>query len=222
WELSAGGLAGVWAKTNTRQDILEAFRRREVYGTSGPRIALRMFAGWEFSSADGRATDISVAGYRRGVPMGADLPTAPGRRHAPTLMIEAARDPLSGNLDRIQVVKGWLDGAGVVHEEIFDVAWSGERRKGADGRLPPVGNTVDAQTATFRNDIGAPQLAAVWRDPQFDATQRAFYYVRVLEIPTPRHSTYDAVALQMPVEQTKAPVWIQERAWSSPVWFTPH
>jgi hypothetical protein len=222
WELSASGLAGVWAKANSRQDILDAFRRREVYGTSGPRIALRMFAGWDFSAADGRAKDISVAGYRRGVPMGSGLPTAPRGQHAPTLMIEAARDPLSGNLDRLQVVKGWLDAAGAVHEKIYDVAWSGERKSDPDGRLPPVGNTVDAQSATFRNDIGAPQLAAVWKDPQFDPSQRAFYYVRVLEIPTPRHSTYDAVALQIPVEQTKAPVWIQERAWSSPVWYTPH
>ena len=152
--------------------------------------------------------------------MGADLPAAP-RGRAPTLLVQAARDPLSGNLDRIQVVKGWVDASGSTHEKIFDVAWSGERRIGTDGKLPAVGNTVDAATATWRNDIGTPQLTVSWKDPDFDPAVRAFYYVRVLEIPTPRHSTYDAVALRIVVAETKMPAAIQERAWSSPIWYTP-
>ncbi len=137
-------------------------------------------------------------------------------------MIEAARDPLSGNLDRIQVVKGWLDAAGEVHEKIYDVAWSGDRRIGADGKLPAVGNTVDARDRHLPQRHRRAAAVGGLEGSAVRSRQRAFYYVRVLEIPTPRHSTYDAVALQIPVEQTKAPVWIQERAWSSPVWYTPH
>jgi hypothetical protein len=219
WELSASGLAGVWAHENTRQGIFEAFQRKEVYATSGPRIALRVFGGFGFSAADAKARDIAVVGYGRGVPMGRDLAAAGGR--APGFLVHAAKDERSGNLDRLQMVKGWVDSSGATHEKIYDIAWSGNRKLGVDGKLPAVGNTVDAATATFRNDIGAVELATVWKDPDFDARNRAFYYVRVLEIPTPRQSTYDAVALGIDPAQTRAPLWIQERAWSSPIWYTP-
>lgn len=220
WELSAAGLAGVWATENTRQGIFDAFRRKEVYATSGPRIALRVFGGFGFRAADAKAVDIAAVGYRRGVPMGGDLTAAP-RGQRPSFLVHAAKDPLSGNLDRVQVIKGWLDAAGNRHEKVYDVAWSGSRVPDAAGRLPPVGNTVDVKTASYRNDIGATQLATVWTDPEFDPKLRAFYYVRVLEIPTPRHSLHDAVALGIDPAETKMPTTLQERAWSSPIWYTP-
>jgi hypothetical protein len=220
WELSASGLAGVWARENTRQAIADAFERKEVYATSGPRIAVQLFGGFAFGAADARARDITAVGYRRGVPMGGDLAAAP-RGQAPGFLVRAVKDELSGNLDRVQMIKGWVDSAGSRHEKVYDIAWSGSRRVGADGRLPPVGNTVDATTATYRNDIGAVQLATVWKDPDFDPKLRAFYYVRVLEIPTPRHSTYDAVALGLDPKSIGAPLFLQERAWSSPIWYTP-
>ena len=152
--------------------------------------------------------------------MGSDLPAAQGGR-APNFLVHALKDERSGNIDRLQMIKGWVDAAGATHEKVYDIAWSGGRKAGPDGKVPAVGNTVDVATATYRNDIGAMELATVWKDPDFDPKQRAFYYVRVLEIPTPRHSTYDAVALGIDPAQTKAPIWIQERAWSSPIWYTP-
>lgn len=220
WELSAAGLAGVWARENTRQGIFDAFQRKEVYATSGPRIAVRVFGGFTFSSADAQARDIASIGYRRGVPMGGDLTAAP-KGQAPAFLVQAVKDPLSGNLDRVQMIKGWIDAQGERHEKVFDIAWSGTRRAGADGKLPSVGSTVDAATASYTNSIGATELVVVWKDPQFDPKQRAFYYVRVLEIPTPRQSTYDAVALQIDPATTRMPLAIQERAWSSPIWYTP-
>jgi hypothetical protein len=220
WELSAAGLAGVWAHENTRKDIADAFRRKEVYATSGTRIQLRVFGGFNFRPAHARAKDVAEPGYRLGVPMGADLANAP-RGQPVSLLIHAVRDSQGANLDRIQVVKGWLDAQGRAHEKIFEVAWSGDRRPGANGRLPAVGNTVDAATARYANTIGAAQLAAVWRDPQFDPAQMAFYYVRVLEIPTPRHQVYDTAALNMAPEEAAQQLTIQERAWSSPIWYTP-
>lgn len=220
WELSAAGMAAVWATENTRQGILDALRRKEVYGTSGPRIALQVFGGFGFRPADARAVDIAAVGYRRGVPMGGDLTAAP-RGQAPGFLVHAVKDELSGNLDRLQVIKGWLDAAGKQHEKVYDIAWSGSRHPDAGGKLPAVGNTVDVATARYTNTIGATQLAAVWKDPDFDPKLRAFYYVRVLEIPTPRHSLYDAVALKIDPAVTKAPLTIQERAWSSPIWYTP-
>jgi hypothetical protein len=220
WELSAAGLAGVWAHANTREEIAAAFKRKEVYATSGTRIQLRVFGGFAFKPAHARALDVADPGYRYGVPMGADLADAP-RGKPVELLIHAVRDPAGANLDRIQVIKGWLDQAGKAHQKVFDVAWSGDRRIGADGRLPPVGNTVDPATARYSNSIGAAQLATVWRDPEFDPSQESFYYVRVLEIPTPRHQVYDAVALRMDAAETGQPLWIQERAWSSPIWYTP-
>jgi hypothetical protein len=220
WELSAAGLAGVWAKENTRQGILEAFKRKEVYGTSGPRIALRVFGGFGFAAADAKAVDIAGVGYRRGVPMGGDLSAAPHGK-APSFLVHAAKDERSGNLDRVQIIKGWVDARGTRREKVYDVVWSGNRKPDAQGRLPPVGNTVDVKTARYTNSIGAAQLAAVWTDPDFDPKLRAFYYARVLEIPTPRHSLYDAIALRIDPATTKAPLTLQERAWSSPIWYTP-
>jgi len=220
WEMQAGGIAGVWATENTRSGIMAAFKRKEVYATTGPRIALRVFGGFSFVAADANERDIAAVGYRKGVPMGGDLANPPAGK-APGFLIHAAKDPISGNLDRIQVVKGWLDASGVAHEKIFDVAWSGNRKKDANGKLPPVGNTVDLKIPSFTNTIGTAQLATVWSDPEFNAAQRAFYYVRVLEIPTPRHSVYDAVALGIDVKDTKQPATIQERAFSSPIWYTP-
>lgn len=219
WELSAAGLAGVWATENTRQGIFAAFQRKEVYATSGPRIAVRLFGGFGFQPTDARATDIAAIGYRRGVPMGGDLAAAP-KGKAPSFLVHAAKDPESGNLDRIQIIKGWVDARGERHEKVFDVAWSGNRRL-AQGQLPAVGNTVDVKTASYSNSIGAAQLATVWTDPQFDPKQRAFYYARVLEIPTPRQSLYDAVALGIDPVTTRMPTSLQERAWSSPIWYTP-
>jgi hypothetical protein len=219
-EFSSGGLAGVWAEENTREAIFDAMRRRETFGTSGPHLQVRVFGGWDFEGSDLADPTWAAAGYARGVPMGGALPSAPADA-SPSFLIKAAKDPASGNLDRVQVVKGWVDAEGAQHEQVYDVAWSDRREPDAEtGKLPPVGDTVDPATATYTNDIGAADLEAVWKDPTFDARQHAFYYVRVLEIPTPRWSTRDAVALGVPVPDG-LPVTIQERAWSSPIWYTP-
>jgi hypothetical protein len=220
WEMSASGLTAVWADENTRDSLFAAMKRKEVYGTTGPRIALRTFAGFSFTQNDARANDLAAIGYRKGVPMGSELTAAP-KGKAPSLLIHAVKDPAGANLDRIQVVKGWLDDKKQPQQKVYDVAWSGTRKMGADGKVPAVGNTVDISTAKYTNTIGAAQLTAVWADPDFKASQVAFYYVRVLEIPTPRHSLYDAVALGIDVGVTKAPATIQERAYSSPIWYTP-
>jgi hypothetical protein len=220
WKMSASGRAAVWAEENTRESIAAAFERREVYGTSGPRIALRVFGGFRFREDDVDAASIAEVGYARGVPMGADLTAAP-RGRAPRLLIEAFRDPLGANLDRVQVIKGWVDAEGGQHEQVYDAVWAGDRTPDASGRLPEVGSTVDLATATYENTIGAIRLATVWEDPDFDPAVRAFYYVRVLEIPTPRHSLYDAVALGVDPAATNQPATIQERAWSSPIWYAP-
>ena len=220
WEMSAAGLAGVWATENTREAIAAAFKRKEVYATTGPRIAVRLFAGYDFTPADAAVNDIAARGYGGGVPMGGDLSTAPAGK-APTLLIQAVKDSLGANLDRIQIVKGWLDRDGQRQERIHDVAWSGLRRYDAESGIAAVGNTVDEATARYANSIGAPELVVVWQDPDFDPTLPAFYYARVLEIPTPRHSLFDAVALAIDPAQTRQPTSIQERAYSSPVWYTP-
>lgn len=220
WMLSAAGRAAVWAPENTRQAIFDAFKRKEVYGTTGTRIVLRVFGGFDFRPRDAEARDIARVGYDKGVPMGGDLTNAPDGQ-APSFLIYAAKDPLSGNLDRIQVIKGWVDDSGETRQHVYNVAWSGDRQLDAEGKLPPVGNTVDVQTARYENTIGSAQLATVWKDPDFEAGQLAFYYVRVLEIPTPRHSLYDAIALGVPVSETHQPASTQERAYSSPIWYTP-
>jgi len=220
WEMSAAGLTGAWAEENTRESIFAALKRKEVYATTGTRIALRVFAGFNFDDRDADAADIASVGYAKGLPMGSDLTRAP-RNRALGLLIHAAKDPVGANLDRIQVVKGWMDENDQAQQKVYDVAWSGNRSPGPDGKVPAVGNTVDISTALYTNTIGATQLATVWRDPDFDPDQMAFYYVRVIEIPTPRHSLYDAVALGIDPAITNQPATIQERAYSSPFWYSP-
>jgi len=221
WDMGAAGYVGVWATQNTRQGLYEAFKRREVYATTGPRMTLRFFGGYDFGNADLKARDLAANGYRKGVPMGGDLEAHAGHK-SPTFLVAAMKDPMGANLDRVQIVKGWLDADGRTKERIYDVAVSGGRSIGTDGRCPtPVGNTVDLATGQYRNDIGATELHAVWRDPHFDPAQRAFYYTRVLEIPTPRYSLLDSIALDRPWEDTGRPATIQERAYGSPIWYSP-
>jgi hypothetical protein len=218
--MSSAGLAGVWARENTRAAIFDALRRKEVYATTGPRITVRVFAGWDFKPADATRSDFAANGYAHGVAMGGDLSGAhPGQ--VPTLLIQAAKDPDGANLDRVQVIKGWIDASGGTHEKIFDAAWSGARKPGADGKVPLVGSTVDTATATYNNSIGAPVLATAWKDPDFDAAERAYYYIRVIEIPTPRWSTYDVARFggKLP---TDFPAAETQRAYTSPIWYTPN
>ena len=219
WEQTASGYAAVWAAENTREAIFDAMERRETYATTGPRMAVRLFAGWDFTVDDANTRSPAVVGYTKGVPMGGDLAAAPQGK-APTFLVAALKDPIGANLDRYQIVKGWLDGAGEVHEKVYDVAWSGDRKPGADGKVPAVGSTVDVANATWTNTIGAPELIAVWTDPEFDPAQRAFYYGRVLEIPTPRWTAYDAKYFGVKMPQG-ATMEMQERAYTSPVWYTP-
>jgi hypothetical protein len=218
-EFSSGGLAGVWAEENTRESIFDAMQRKETFGTTGTMIKVRFFGGSDFTDADVKGAGAVKAGYARGVPMGSDLKVPAGK--APSFMVMASKDPKSGNLDRVQIVKGWLDDQGKQHEKVYDVVWSGDRKPDPKtGKLPPVGDTVNPATAEYTNSIGAPELSAVWTDPDFNPAQRAFYYVRVLEIPTPRWSTIDAARLKVAVPKG-LPVSIQERAWTSPIWYTP-
>jgi hypothetical protein len=219
WETVASGYAAVWATENTRAALFDAMKRREVYATTGPRMLVRFFGGWDFDAKDAHTRSPAVAGYTKGVPMGGDLQHAPAGK-SPTFLVAALKDPIGANLDRIQVIKGWLDKNGAVHEQIYDVVWGGDRKPGADGKLPPVGNTVDVENATWTNTIGAPELITAWTDPDFDPSLRAFYYVRVLEIPTPRWTAYDAkyFGIKMP---TEVPMFGQERAYTSPIWYTP-
>jgi hypothetical protein len=220
WDMAAAGMAAVWATENTRQGIFEAMQRREVYATTGPRIRLRLFAGWNFVPQDAESPDLASLGYAGGVPMGGELRGAAAAAGSLRLLISAQKDPGGANLDRVQVIKGWVDAQGNSREKIFDVAWSDGRLPLADGSLPPVGNTVDAAAASYADSIGAAQLATVWQDPEFDPNQSAFYYARVLQIPTPRHSTYDAVALKI-APPDRFPAAIQERAYTSPIWYVP-
>jgi len=217
--MSAAGLAGVWAKENTRASLTAAFKRREVYGTSGPRIQVRLFGGWDFKSSDAEVRTLAEVGYQKGVPMGGDLTAAPQNK-APSFLVRAVKDPVDANLDRVQIVKGWLDSSGKSHEKVFNVAVSDEREI-KNNKVKPVGNTVNLKTASYTNSIGDAELATVWTDPDFDSSTRAFYYARVLQIPTPRHSLYDAVALGIDPKETGRPAVIQERAYSSPIWYTP-
>ena len=220
WQLAASGLAAVYATENTREAIFDAFERKEVYATTGSRMMVRFFGGFEFTKQDVNSRAPAFAGYSKGVPMGGDLTGAQSAGRAPTFMVYALRDPIGANLDRIQIVKGWMDGSGNTYEKVYDVAWSGDRRPGGDGKLPPVGSTVDAANATWTNTIGAAELGTVWTDPDFDRNQSAFYYVRVLEIPTPRWSTYDAFRFGIPIPEG-APTSTQERAYTAPIWYTP-
>lgn len=217
--LNPGGLTGVWADANTRGHIWDALKRKETFGTSGVRMRVRFFGGYEFTPEMADDRDFAKLGYDKGVPMGRNLGVAPADK-SPTFMVWATKDPLSGNLDRIQIVKGWQDAAGELHEKIYNVSWSGERKLDAQGKLPPVGDTVNKTTFEYENSIGTAELSGFWTDPDFDVEQRAFYYVRALEIPTPRYSSLDAVRNRLPLADG-VPATIQERAWTSPIWYSP-
>jgi len=220
WETLASGYAAVWATENTREALFDAMERRETYATTGPRMGVRFFGGWDFVSADANTRQPAVVGYRKGVPMGGDLRRAPAGK-SPTFLVAALKDPIGANLDRIQIVKGWVDAKGARQERVYDVVVSGGREIGADGRCPtPVGNTVDVANATWSNTIGATELITVWKDPEFDPALRAVYYVRVLEIPTPRWTTYDAKFYGVKIPDG-CPTDTQERAYTSPIWYTP-
>ena len=219
-ETGAAGLAAVWARENTREAIFDAMMRKEVYATTGSRISVRIFAGWDFKADEVERQDFAKVGYKRGVPMGGDLSDAPNGK-APSFMIRALRDPDNANLDRVQVIKGWLDKKGETHERIYDVAVSDSREIDADGRCrTPVGSTVDVADASYTNTIGDPLLTAHWIDPDFDPNQSAFYYVRVIEIPKPRWPAYDAkyFGIEMPDDVVMT---VQDRAYTSPIWYTP-
>jgi hypothetical protein len=218
WQQAASGYAGVWATDNTREAIFDAMRRKEVYATTGPRMTVRFFGGWSFAPDDIQNRVPAYTGYEKGVPMGGELGAAAAA--APSFLVAAAKDPYSGNLDRIQIVKGWMDAQGETHEKVYDVVWSGGRKPGKDGRIPPVGNTVDVESATWTNSIGEPELITVWQDPDFDKNESAFYYARVIEIPTPRWTAYDAKRFGVKMDE-QVPMTTQERAYTSPIWYTP-
>ncbi len=214
----SGGLAAVWAEENTRGAVFDALRRRECYATSGPRISVRLFGGWQYTQAMLDTGNVIEQAYKHGVPMGGQLGPAP-KDGAPTFMIIAAKDPEGANLDRVQIIKAWVDSVGESHEKVYDVAAAGGRTVSKEtGKLEPVGNTVDAAEASYSNTIGAASLAAIWRDPDFDVSSEAVYYARVIEIPTPRWSTYDAKLLG---DEPMNPAWIQERAITSAIWYSP-
>jgi hypothetical protein len=219
WNFLASGYAAVWATANTREALFDAMMRREVYATTGPRMRVRLFGGWDFTRRD-LGGDWVAAGYGRGEPMGGELRRKAGR--APTFIVSALKDPMGANLDRVQVVKGWVDAKGMTREKVHDVVWSDMKRRkvNAQGKVPAVGNTVDEAKASYANTIGAAELTTVWRDPAFDPAQSAFYYLRVIEIPTPRWVLYDALRhgakLGEDVEKVQ-----QDRAYTSPIWYRP-
>jgi len=219
-DVGAAGLAGVWARENTRESIWDAMARKETFATTGTRLVVRVFGGWDFEADEVHRPDFAREGYKRGVPMGGDLSNAPEGK-APSFMVRALRDPDGANLDRIQVIKGWLDAKGETHERVYDVAVSDGRIIGEDGICnTPVENTVNISDASYTNTSGEPLLAAHWTDPNFDPSQPAFYYVRVIEIPTPRWTAYDAkfFGLETPAG---SPMEVQDRAYTSPIWYTP-
>jgi hypothetical protein len=219
WEVGSSGFAAVWAEDNTRKSIWDALYRKETYATTGTRLIVRFFGGWDFDMADAESRNPAVQGYGKGVPMGGDLDDAPEGR-APGFLVAALKDPVGANLDRIQIIKGWMDQKSELHEKVYDVAWGGERSPDDRGKLPPVGSTVDIEDATWSNTIGAGELITVWKDPDFDPEQRAFYYARVIEIPTPRWTAYDAKRFGVkPLPGTR--MTTTERAYTSPIWYTP-
>ena len=221
YEVNASGYAAVWATENTREALWDAMARKETYATTGSRMVVRFFGGWDFDATDAESREPAAAGYSKGVPMGGDLANAPAGK-APTFLVAALKDPIGANLDRVQIIKGWLDAAGQTQEKVYDVVWGNadKRKPGADGKIPAVGNTVNVEQAYWTNTIGDPGLIAVWKDPDFDPKLRAFYYARVIEIPTPRWTAYDAkrFGVKMPPEVRMTH---QERGWTSPIWYTP-
>lgn len=220
WQVSSSGIAAVWSRENTREALWDAMKRKEVYATTGTRTRVRLFGGWNFNAEDLDRSDFARYGYANGVPMGGDLSAAGGEK-TPGFLVRAMRDPDGANLDRVQIIKGWTDVEGEIHEKIYDLAVSDGRNIGKDGRAgTPVGNTVNVKQASYTNAIGAPQLQAFWRDPDFDPKLRAFYYVRAIEIPTPRWTTYDAKIFGVDIPEG-APTSIQERAYTSPIWYSP-
>ena len=226
WDMVSSGYTGVWARENTREALFDAMMRKEVYATTGPRILIRFFGGWEFTSDDAKNRLPAKVGYTKGVPMGGDLSAVPSGKSL-TFLVGALKDPYSGNLDRIQIVKGWLDKNSETQEKVYNVAWSNNLGNGTpkrtltkDGKLPPIGNTVDVERATWSNTIGDPELITVWTDPDFDPTQAAVYYARVIEIPTPRWTAYDAKRFGVKMSD-EVPMITQERAYTSPIWYTP-
>ena len=220
WQMVASGYTAVWAHENTRASLFDAMDRKEIYATTGTRMIVRFFGGWNYTEADSNSREPAFHGYGKGVPMGGDLTPPPKGKKAPSFMVYALRDPIGANLDRIQIVKGWLDSKGKTHEKVYNVAWSDDRKLDAKGKLPLVGNTVDVKSATWTNTIGDAELGTVWTDPDFDPAESAFYYVRVLEIPTPPWYVYDAFryGIDLPKDAPKSQ---QERAYTSPIWFTP-
>lgn len=220
WRYSSSGLTALWSTDNTRGALFDAMQRREAYATTGPRIRVRFFGGWQYEQDDLRHRDLARIGYGKGVPMGSDLAAPAPGASAPRFLVYAQRDPMGANLDRVQVIKGWLDARGKPREKVYDVAWSGGRKPGANGKLPAVGDTVDLAIPSWTNTIGAAELGSVWTDPEFDPKLRAFYYARVIEIPTPRWTAYDRVKfkLDLPAE---VPLKTQERAYTSPIWYNP-
>jgi hypothetical protein len=219
WEVSSAGYAAVWATENTREAIFDAMERRETYATTGTRMAVRFFGGYGFTPEDATSRNPAMIGYAEGVPMGGELGPDPEGR-APSFLVAALRDPVGANLDRYQIVKGWLNADGTTSEQVYDVAWSDDRVPGADGKLPPVGSTVDLSIPSWTNTIGASELGTVWADPDFDPALSAFYYARVIEIPTPRWTAYDAVKFGLDLPDD-VPMVQQERAYTSPIWYTP-
>ena len=219
WDMSASGLAAVWATENSREAIYAAFKRKETYATSGPRLRVQLFAGWDFPDNAESSEDFARIGYDYGVPMGGDL-TANASASAPEFLVRAVKDPMDANLDRLQIVKGWVDAAGQQYEKVYNIDWSGDRELDAEGNLPAVGNTVDLKSARYTNSIGQAEFAVKWSDPDFDPAQSAFYYARVLQIPTPRNGLYDSLALGLD-NPPRGPKTLQERAYTSPVWYTP-
>ena len=220
WRYSSSGLTALWSTDNTRGALFDAMERREAYATTGPRIRVRFFGGWQYEQDDLQHRDLARIGYGKGVPMGSDLAAPAPGAGAPRFLVYAQRDPMGANLDRVQVIKGWLDARGKPREKVYDVAWSDGRKPGANGKLPAVGDTVDLAIPSWTNTIGAAELGSVWTDPEFDPTLRAFYYARVIEIPTPRWTAYDRVKfkLDLPAE---VPLKTQERAYTSPIWYNP-
>lgn len=219
WQVSSSGYAAVWARDNTREAIFDAMQRKETYATTGTRMAVRFFGGWDFDDKDALERLPAHVGYTKGVPMGADLNKAPTGR-SPTFLVAALKDAIGANLDRIQIIKGWVSKDGSLKEKVYDVAWSGDRKPGPDGKIPSVGSTVDIENASWTNTIGASELIKVWKDPDFDPTLRAFYYARVIEIPTPRWTAYDTKRFgNKPLPGTQ--MTVTERAYTSPIWYSP-